>query len=359
MIIIVFGGLGSMTGTLAAAFAWALVLEGVLRLVLPQGFETWRYVVYPLLLLFMMLLRPTGLFGDFEMPFLRQLLPPLRRRRPPGQDVPPASPVCRRRANERPTPDATSKQRQRGQSWISRSLTKHFGGLRAVNNFACRCNPRRPARLDRPERRRQDHRVQHDHRASMSPPPANIAFNGQEITGLEPFEINQMGIARTFQNIRLFPNLTVLDNVRIAYHPHAGYGLMDGILHNRHFQQQRAGTDREGAGFPGRVQPAGSPGEIAKNLPYGEQRRLEIARALAAEPQLLLLDEPAAGMNPAESVVLDGPDPLHPRALQPDHPADRAPDARGDGHLRAHHRDGLWRGHCPRQSRQKSRPTRA
>lgn len=80
MIIIVLGGLGSMTGTLAASFAWALLLEGVLRLILPQGFELWRFVVYPLLLLLVMLLRPKGIFGDFEMPFLRQQLPPLRKK---------------------------------------------------------------------------------------------------------------------------------------------------------------------------------------------------------------------------------------------------------------------------------------
>jgi branched-chain amino acid transport system permease protein len=79
MIIIVLGGLGSLTGTVFGAFAWALILEGVLRVVLPQGFETWRFVVYPLLLLVMMLLRPAGLFGGFEVPFLRQVLPPLRK----------------------------------------------------------------------------------------------------------------------------------------------------------------------------------------------------------------------------------------------------------------------------------------
>jgi len=79
MIIIVLGGLGSLTGTVFGAFAWALILEGVLRLVLPQGFETWRFVVYPLMLLIMMLLRPAGLFGTFEVPFLRQVLPPLRK----------------------------------------------------------------------------------------------------------------------------------------------------------------------------------------------------------------------------------------------------------------------------------------
>jgi branched-chain amino acid transport system permease protein len=78
MIVIVFGGLGSISGTVFAAFAWALVLEGVLRIFLPQGFETWRFVVYPLLLLIIMLLRPKGIFGDFEIPFLRQVLPKAR-----------------------------------------------------------------------------------------------------------------------------------------------------------------------------------------------------------------------------------------------------------------------------------------
>jgi branched-chain amino acid transport system permease protein len=82
MIVIVFGGLGSITGTVFAAFAWALVLEGVLRIFLPQGFETWRFVVYPLLLLIIMLLRPKGIFGEFEIPFLRQVLPKARDKKP-------------------------------------------------------------------------------------------------------------------------------------------------------------------------------------------------------------------------------------------------------------------------------------
>ena len=94
MIIIVFGGLGSVTGTVFAAFAWALVLEGFLRLWLPQGFETWRFVVYPVLLLIMMLMRPKGLFGGFEVPFLKQLLPPLpRSAKSSGEKTPPTSEV--------------------------------------------------------------------------------------------------------------------------------------------------------------------------------------------------------------------------------------------------------------------------
>ena len=80
LIIVVFGGLGSVTGTVAASFGWALVLEGVLRLILPDGFETWRFVVYPVLLLIMMLLKPAGLFGNFEIPFIRAVIPPFRKK---------------------------------------------------------------------------------------------------------------------------------------------------------------------------------------------------------------------------------------------------------------------------------------
>jgi branched-chain amino acid transport system ATP-binding protein len=131
-----------------------------------------------------------------------------------------------------------------------------------------------------------------------------VIYKGQNITGLQPHVINRMGIARTFQNIRLFPNLSVLDNVRIAYHTHAGYNLFDSILGNHKFQLKDKELTERTVDFLAVFKLHDRLDEIAKNLPYGEQRRLEIARALAAEPELLLLDEPAAGMNPQETVVL-------------------------------------------------------
>ncbi len=136
------------------------------------------------------------------------------------------------------------------------------------------------------------------------PTEGEVTFDGQVISGLEPHEINQLGIARTFQNIRLFPNLTVLDNVRIAYHPHAGYNLIDSILHNQRFETKENQLTERAVEFLSVFNMQDRLDSLAKNLPYGEQRRLEIARALAAEPQLLLLDEPAAGMNPQETIVL-------------------------------------------------------
>jgi branched-chain amino acid transport system ATP-binding protein len=131
-----------------------------------------------------------------------------------------------------------------------------------------------------------------------------IALEGERIDGLEAYEITRMGIARTFQNIRLFSALSVLDNVRIAYHAHAGYGLTDSLVRNRKFLEKEKELTEQALDFLSIFKLDGIAEEVAKNLPYGEQRRVEIARALACNPKVLLLDEPAAGMNPREIIEL-------------------------------------------------------
>ncbi len=182
-------------------------------------------------------------------------------------------------------------------------LSIQFGGLRAVNNFSLKLESHDLQGLIGPNGAGKT-TVFNMITGVYLPTTGSIQFGGQAITGLEPHEINQMGIARTFQNIRLFPSLTVLDNVRIAYHTHAGYSLNDAILHNRHFAKKEQELTEKAQDFLAVFNLQDRQETIAKNLPYGEQRRLEIARALAAEPRLLLLDEPAAGMNPAETVSL-------------------------------------------------------
>lgn len=182
-------------------------------------------------------------------------------------------------------------------------LNMQFGGLKAVNNFQLDLNTNDLQGLIGPNGAGKT-TVFNMITGVYTPTSGEITFCDQNITGLEPHEINHMGIARTFQNIRLFQNLSVLDNVRIAYHHHAGYTMKDGLLHTSRFLHKEKELTEKAQDFLAVFNLQDRQGVTAKNLPYGEQRRLEIARALAAAPKLLLLDEPAAGMNPAESVAL-------------------------------------------------------
>jgi branched-chain amino acid transport system ATP-binding protein len=182
-------------------------------------------------------------------------------------------------------------------------LTKHFGGLTAVLKFDLAVREKELAGLIGPNGAGKT-TVFNMITGIYIPSAGSIKFDGLELSGMAPYDITHLGIARTFQNVRLFQNLTVLDNVRIAYHAHAGYGLADSVARTPHFGHKEKELTERAQDFLAVFNLQDRQGAIAKNLPYGEQRRLEIARALAAEPRLLLLDEPAAGMNPRETVVL-------------------------------------------------------
>lgn len=180
------------------------------------------------------------------------------------------------------------------------NLTISFGGLRAVDGFQLQIKKGQLYGLIGPNGAGKT-TVFNLLTGVYNPNEGIVKLDGQDITGLRTIEINKAGISRTFQNIRLFKELTVLDNVKVGLHNHYHYNTIEGILRLPRYHRveremnERAmellkvfGLDNE-ADF------------LASNLPYGKQRKLEIARALATNPKLLLLDEPAAGMNPNET----------------------------------------------------------
>jgi branched-chain amino acid transport system ATP-binding protein len=136
------------------------------------------------------------------------------------------------------------------------------------------------------------------------PTEGTVTFDGRPLAGLKPFEIADLGIARTFQNIRLFGSLSVFDNVRAAMNLHRETSPVQALIRLGRFQRDEAAMARQAEELLELFNLRRFRDAPAKSLPYGEQRRLEIVRCLATRPKLLLLDEPAAGMNPAEKVEL-------------------------------------------------------
>ncbi len=137
-----------------------------------------------------------------------------------------------------------------------------------------------------------------------APDGGRFGFGGQDITGLTPDRVAAAGIARTFQNIRLFANLSALENVMIGRHVRTRAGVMGAILRNRATLAEERATEKRALELLDYVGIRARANHAAGSLPYGDQRRLEIARALATEPKLIALDEPAAGMNATERVAL-------------------------------------------------------
>lgn len=178
-------------------------------------------------------------------------------------------------------------------------LSHNFGGLRAVQDFNLELQPGELVAIIGPNGAGKT-TVFNLITGVYVPTEGRIRFNGEDLIGRKTHEIINRGIARTFQTIRLFKELSVLDNVRIAHYSQAGYSQWDALLRLPRFTGQEDRVRREALELLDIFGMADLAEATSKNLPYGQQRRLEIARALATRPSLLLLDEPAAGMNPAE-----------------------------------------------------------
>ena len=267
---VVLGGMGSITGSTIAA-AVLTILPEYLRAV-----ANLRMVIYSIALIALMLLRPRGLLGT------REVWDWWRKRRPP-------------RAPGR---------REASEALIDvRHATIRFGGLTAVCDFSLEVRPRELVALIGPNGAGKT-TVFNLLTGVYPPSEGTIKVLGRDTRGLSPHAIAHLGCARTFQNIRLFRELSAFDNVRIGCH-HLTHESMAAAVRQGELSDQEekwvAERSEELLEIMGLTQRRD---ELAKNLPYGEQRRLEIARALATGPQVLLLDEPAAGTNTREKTEL-------------------------------------------------------
>jgi branched-chain amino acid transport system ATP-binding protein len=179
-------------------------------------------------------------------------------------------------------------------------LTQFFGGLRAVSDFNIQLEHGEIVGLIGPNGAGKT-TVFNVLTGVYTPTKGSIVFDGHNIVGRKTHQIAQAGIARTFQTIRLFGKSSVIDNIKIAYHFRMSYSNTDAFLHTRKYWQGEQLVDDYAIDLLRLFHLEGHAEDISGSLPYGAQRRLEIARALATKPKLLILDEPAAGMNPAEA----------------------------------------------------------
>ena len=180
------------------------------------------------------------------------------------------------------------------------NVVKRFGGLTAVNKINLTFEKGQIASIIGPNGAGKT-TFFNTLTGIYAPEEGKIEFNGKSLIGLRPDQVAERGIARTFQNIRLFGSMTVIENIIVGMHTQLKQSGLDALFRNKEFFKEEAEAEQKAKDLMDYVGLKNVGNELARNLPYGGQRRIEIARAIAANPTLLLLDEPTAGMNPNET----------------------------------------------------------
>ena len=188
-----------------------------------------------------------------------------------------------------------------------KNLSRHFGGLTAVANVSFDIQPGELIGLIGPNGAGKTtlfNLLTGVYEPSEGLIEMDVDGKPTQIGGLPPYKITDLGVARTFQNIRLFREMSVLENVKVAMHRNIRYGVISAILRLPKYYSEERWVEEKACEYLKEVGLYAKRNELSVNLPYGEQRKLEIARALAIQPKILYLDEPAAGMNPQETADL-------------------------------------------------------
>ena len=281
---VVLGGMGSIPGVVLGA-VFLVVLPEVLR-----EYAQYRLTIFGLGLTVMMLVRPQGLW-------------PARMRQAP-RPAPVAEGPAALRSPESPLSLGLAGDHAASERLLAiERVTKFFGGLRAVSEVSFAVRPGQLVAVIGPNGAGKTtlfNLVTGVHSLSSG----TIGFRGQSLGGLAPHQVTALGIARTYQNIRLFRGMSVIDNVLVGTHCRTHAGVVDGMLRTHRATREERESRAQARRLLDFIGIRRYEEQLAGNLPYGDQRRLEIARALATRPALLLLDEPAAGMNPAETLAL-------------------------------------------------------
>lgn len=283
LVMVVLGGMGSITGSIISASILTLLPE------LLREFADYRLLLYSLLLIMMMLFRPKGLMGTAEFSLTRLWDRLTRLFRVRKRDHTPKLPDVPRYdvGEDAPVLETTG-------------LGIRFGGLQAAENVNLTLKDNEIVGLIGPNGAGKT-TVFNMLTGVYLPTDGDIKLMGRSIKGRKTYEIVTAGIARTFQNIRLFKSMTVLENIKVAFHSRMHYSAASGIFRLPKYAREEQGIDIRARELLRVFNMEDTADVRADALPYGQQRKLEICRALATNPKVLLLDEPAAGMNPIET----------------------------------------------------------
>ena len=318
VVMVVLGGMGSFTGTIVATvllyFTPVLLALWLPTTQIPVFYdptqggvvyrelkELWQ-VFFSLLLIIVVVIRPQGIMGGHEMRW------PWKRKRRDGPQMNTDEHRLEQKHSVLSTQYSVLTTQPpvlpgQGPILVAEGLNKHFGGLAAVSGFSVRLMPGEIVGLIGPNGAGKT-TVFNLLTGVYVPDAGRISLQGKSLLRLSPDRVTARGIARTFQNIRLFNQMTVLENVKVGFEVHTQAGLAKCILRHPSFREEEERIEKGARALLRSLGLEGQAGTLSRNLPYGQQRKLEIARALATSPQVLLLDEPAAGMNDSESAAL-------------------------------------------------------